>query len=200
GFGDGYGDMDRYPFFNNFFAGGFGSVRGFRRYTLGPQSSPSLSYARQGTTFVADEGNAGLKTVGSSFVMCDDVTLTNCGFDGEVGKLATNAQDTGGTRAYGGNVLVEFGAELLFPLPFIEDQRSFQTVLFVDAGNVFDTHCGELQENCSNVDLSRLSSSYGLGLSWLSGFGPLTFSISRPIHKNETDRTEVFQFSLGAGF
>ncbi|HRH77279.1 MAG TPA: BamA/TamA family outer membrane protein, partial [Cellvibrionaceae bacterium] len=185
----------------NFFSGGFGSVRGFRRYTLGPQSSPSLSYARKGTSFVAEDSlSSQFTTVGSSYVLCDDPTLETCGFDGEVGKLAMAAQETGGTRAYGGNVLVEFSAELLFPLPFIEDQRSFQTVLFVDAGNVFDTHCGELQENCSNVDLSRLSSSYGLGLSWLSGFGPLTFSVSRPIHKNETDRTEVFQFSLGAGF
>ena len=81
-----------------------------------------------------------------------------------------------------------------FPLPFIEDQRSFQTVLFVDAGNVFDTHCGELQENCSNVDLSRLSSSYGLGLSWLSGFGPLTFSVSRPIHKTKQIAPKCFNF------
>lgn len=205
GYGDGYGDMERYPFFNNFFAGGFGSVRGFRRYTLGPQSSPSQSYVNQATSFVAvdndlDGVNSSLSPVGSSFVLCDDVTLETCGFNGQVGKLAVNAQETGSSRAYGGNVLIEFGTELLFPLPFIEDQRSFQTVLFVDAGNVFDTHCGALQENCSNVDLSRLSSSYGLGLSWLSGFGPLTFSISRPIHKNETDRTEVFQFSLGAGF
>jgi outer membrane protein insertion porin family len=110
------------------------------------------------------------------------------------------AGSTYDSRAYGGNVLVEFSTELLFPLPFIEDQRSFQTALFVDAGNVFDTHCGKLQTNCSDVDLSNLSSSYGIGLSWLSGFGPLTFSVSRPINKNETDRTEVFQFSLGAGF
>jgi outer membrane protein insertion porin family len=205
GYGDGYGDMERYPFFNNFFAGGFGSVRGFRRYTLGPQSSPSLYYLAQDTAFAAlDSGtsgiNPGIVKVGSSYILCDDDTALTCGYLGQKDKLVMQKLETGDARAYGGNVLVEFSTELLFPLPFIEDQRSFQTSLFVDAGNVFDTHCGELQDNCTNVDLSRLSSSYGLGLSWLSGFGPLTFSISRPIHKNETDRTEVFQFSLGAGF
>lgn len=205
GYGDGYGDMERYPFFNNFFAGGFGSVRGFRRYTLGPQSSPSLGYAEQKTSFVATDSNfdgvvENPVAVGSSFILCDTDDLALCGAYGEKNKLVMNAGAINDYRAYGGNVLMEFSTELLFPLPFIEDQRSFQTVLFVDAGNVFDTHCGELQNNCSDVDLSKLSSSYGLGLSWLSGFGPLTFSISKPIHKNITDRTEVFQFSLGAGF
>lgn len=205
GYGDGYGDMDRYPFFNNFFAGGFGSVRGFRRYTLGPQSSPSLAYIPQATSFVAVDNNFdGVSEapvrVGSSYILCDSEDASTCGALGEKGKLIMQAGAINDYRAYGGNVLVELGTELLFPLPFIEDQRSFQTVLFVDAGNVFDTHCGELQNNCSNVDLSKLSSSYGLGLSWLSGFGPLTFSVSKPIHKNDTDRTEVFQFSLGAGF
>jgi outer membrane protein insertion porin family len=206
GYGDGYGDMDRYPFFNNFFAGGFGSVRGFRRYTLGPQSSPSLNYLRVPTSFVAVDNDfdavnsSPFAAIGSSYILCDNELASTCGALGEKGKLEMQALETGSSRAYGGNVLIEFSTELLFPLPFIEDQRSFQTALFVDAGNVFDTHCGDLQDNCSNVDLSKLSSSYGLGLSWLSGFGPLTFSISRPIHKNETDRTEVFQFSLGAGF
>ncbi|MEY4591044.1 MAG: hypothetical protein RL497_3120 [Pseudomonadota bacterium] len=205
GFGDGYGDMERYPFFNNFFAGGFGSVRGFRRYSLGPQASPSLSYLRQATSFVGvdenfDGVNENLASVGGSYILCDDTNAASCGDFTELGKLGMQAGSTYDSRAYGGNVLVEFSTELLFPLPFIEDQRSFQTALFVDAGNVFDTHCGKLQTNCSDVDLSNLSSSYGIGLSWLSGFGPLTFSVSRPINKNETDRTEVFQFSLGAGF
>ncbi len=39
GFGDGYGDLDRLPFFDNFFAGGFTTVRGFKRNSLGPRDS-----------------------------------------------------------------------------------------------------------------------------------------------------------------
>ena len=37
-YGDGYGDFDQLPFFENYFAGGARSVRGFRDNTLGPKT------------------------------------------------------------------------------------------------------------------------------------------------------------------
>jgi len=39
GFGNGYGKSKRLPFFKNFYAGGIGSVRGFRENSLGPKDS-----------------------------------------------------------------------------------------------------------------------------------------------------------------
>jgi len=38
-YGDGYGEYDKLPFFENFFAGGVRSVRGYEDNTLGPQDS-----------------------------------------------------------------------------------------------------------------------------------------------------------------
>ncbi|MEZ5540931.1 MAG: outer membrane protein assembly factor BamA [Pseudomonadota bacterium] len=43
GYGDGYGDFDNLPFFENFFAGGIRSVRGFDDNTLGPRDSNNNS-------------------------------------------------------------------------------------------------------------------------------------------------------------
>ncbi|MBU6949927.1 outer membrane protein assembly factor BamA [Hahella sp. HN01] len=43
GYGDGYGDNDRLPFFEHYYAGGFGSIRGFKANTLGPRSTPHPS-------------------------------------------------------------------------------------------------------------------------------------------------------------
>lgn len=39
GYGDSYGDTTELPFFENFFAGGFRSVRGFENNSLGPRAS-----------------------------------------------------------------------------------------------------------------------------------------------------------------
>ncbi len=41
GYGDGYGSTDGLPFYENYYAGGFNSVRGFKDSTLGPRSTPS---------------------------------------------------------------------------------------------------------------------------------------------------------------
>lgn len=155
GYGDSYGDTTRLPFLKNFYAGGFGSVRGFKRNTLGPRDSPPES--------------------NGSFIDDPD--------------------------PFGGNVLTEGSVEVLFPLPFIKDQRTFQSAFFVDAGNVFDTDCGRRPaELCSEPDPGELRASVGLGVTWLSGFGPLTFSIAKPLNAGAEDEEEAFQFSIGQTF
>jgi outer membrane protein insertion porin family len=153
GYGESYGGTTTMPFFKNFYGGGFGSVRGFKKNTLGPQDTPP-----------------------SGLAFYDD------------------------PDPIGGNVQVEMGAEVLFPLPFLKDQRSVQSSLFLDVGNIFNTKCGETQVNCFKPDVGELRYSVGLGATWLSGFGPITFSIAKPLNSNDFDETEVFQFSLGNQF
>ena len=159
GYGESYGDTTRMPFFKNFYGGGFGSVRGFKRNTLGPQDTPChLLDPPCNTSYIDDP---------------DPI---------------------------GGNVQVELGAEVIFPLPFLKDQRSVQSSFFLDAGNIFNTKCGDSQPNCFKPDLGELRYSVGVGATWLSGFGPITFSVAKPLNSNESDETEVFQFSLGNQF
>ncbi len=159
GYGESYGDTTQLPFFKNFYGGGFGSVRGFKRNTLGPQDTPcNLADPPCVTSFIDDP---------------DPI---------------------------GGNVQIELGAEVIFPLPFLKDQRSVQSSLFVDAGNIFNTKCGESQVNCFKPDAGELRYAVGVGATWLSGFGPITFSLAKPLNGNDLDETEVFQFSLGNQF
>ncbi|MCV6625494.1 MAG: BamA/TamA family outer membrane protein, partial [Cellvibrionaceae bacterium] len=191
-----YGDTTELPFFQHFYAGGFGSVRGFKRNTLGPQSTPAQIYD---TTFAVGNDANSDGTINTR----DRNEVTNPVYilDAD-GKLATTQLNTNSRRnnPFGGNVLIEGSAEILFPLPFIKDQRTLQSAFFVDVGNVFDTGCGSSQQNCFDVDLSKASASVGIGVTWISGFGPLTFSVAKPIRENQFDETEFFQFSLGTQF
>ena len=218
GYAGAYGDLDELPFFEHYYAGGFGSVRGFERNTLGPRSSPQRSAVSTSTIWDdlngdGDSINDSGETGGGAYILCEDPEAPGVGSSGQNGIVrlcnpgelisdaVLNSTYTSRTRgAFGGNVLIQGGAEILFPLPFIKDQRSLQTTFFLDAGNVFDTDCGTTQLNCYGVDISRINTSVGFGLTWISGFGPMTFSIAEPLHENEADRTEVFQFSLGQTF
>ena len=159
GYGESYGDTTQLPFFKNFYGGGFGSVRGFERNTLGPQDTPCHLLDPPCRTAYIDDPDP-----------------------------------------IGGNVQIELGAEVIFPLPFIKDQRSVQSSFFVDVGNIFNTKCGDTQINCFKPDAGELRYSVGVGATWLSGFGPITFSFAKPLNSNEFDETEVFQFSLGNTF
>jgi outer membrane protein insertion porin family len=100
----------------------------------------------------------------------------------------------------GGNVQVEFGSEVIFPMPFVKDKRSMQSAFFIDAGNIFNTKCGDTQLNCFKPDVGELRYSVGVGVTWLSAMGPLTFSYAKPLNASEYDETEMFQFSLGNQF
>lgn len=102
---------------------------------------------------------------------------------------------TGERLPIGGNAQIEGGLELIFPAPFAEDNGKIRTVAFLDAGNVFDT-----RDTAYKPSLSDLRYSAGLGLSWLTPIGPLTFALSKPINKKPDDITQLFQFSIGQSF
>ncbi|PIE40930.1 MAG: outer membrane protein assembly factor BamA [Gammaproteobacteria bacterium] len=149
GYGDGYGDTDRLPFFEHYYAGGFGSIRGYQDRSLGPRERQS-------------------------------------------------PEDIGDEDAIGGNLLVEGALEFIFPVPFVKDKRSIRTLFFIDAGNVFDTR--RKDHGGWDFDVDEFRYSYGVGLSWITGIGPLTFSLSKPFNEQEGDETKRFQFSLGRPF
>jgi outer membrane protein insertion porin family len=204
GYGDGYGDNEDLPFFENYFSGGFGSVRGFKSNTLGPRSTPAEQYTIQQP--IQEDG-----TLDDVYAYClynedDPASLARCSGLSLQGQgnntLGHSVISTNDDRPFGGNVLIEGSIELLFPLPFIKDQRTMRSAFFIDVGNVFSTNCGKNQINCFGPEdfSDELRYSVGVGLTWITGFGPLTFSLAKPLNDDPADQTEVFQFSLGQFF
>jgi outer membrane protein insertion porin family len=195
GYGDGYGATPQLPFYEHFFAGGFGSVRGFEVNTLGPRSTPPAIYDVEQPVTEIDEN--GLPTqIGGP-----DGRDFGYVLNPDTGKLDFQTiQQQRRPPPFGGNALIEGSAELLFPLPFLKDRSRIRSAFFFDVGNVFNTQCGINQPNCFDIDAGELRYSVGVGVTWLSGFGPLTFSLASPLNAGPEDREEVFQFTLGQTF
>jgi outer membrane protein insertion porin family len=133
GYADGYGGKPL-PFFKNYFAGGPGTVRGYRPFSLGP---------------LDELGNA-----------------------------------TGGDRKITGT------AEVLFPMPGAEQDRSLRLAAFVDAGQVY----------VQKVDLGDLRYATGIALFWSSPMGPLRLSWAHALNAQPGDRKQPLQFTFGTGF
>ncbi|TCS40715.1 outer membrane protein assembly factor BamA [Reinekea marinisedimentorum] len=118
-----------------------------------------------------------------------------------LGPLGTSIDDDIDASAIGGNIQIEYGAELLVPTPFAKDQSAFRTSLFLDAGNVFTENCSDDSDTCvEGVDLSEIRYSVGADLTWITAFAPLSFSLGFPLNAEDDDDTQVFSFSLGVSF
>ncbi|MFK8050261.1 MAG: outer membrane protein assembly factor BamA [Halioglobus sp.] len=194
GYGGGYGDTTELPFYEHFFAGGFGSVRGFESNTLGPRSTPAELYDIESPITEIDEDGNALDSGGPN----ND--LFGYRYNPDTGFLDSTTVNRRRPDPFGGNVLIEGSAELLFPLPFIKDQSQLRSAFFIDVGNVFNTECSASQINCFDVDADEFRYSVGVGVTWITGFGPMTFSLAKPLNAGPDDREEAFQFTLGRGF
>ena len=137
-YGDGIGKTKELPFYEQFYAGGITSIRGFETNSLGRH------------------------------------------YD-----LLTDGSD----RPVGGSSRIISSAAINFPVPFIDDSSNVRISLFFDAGNVF--------EKGDKMDVGELRTSTGVGLSWITPVGPLSFSFAKPLKYSKTDELQQFQFNLG---
>ena len=179
-----FGDTNETPFFQNFYAGGPRSLRGFESNTLGPRSTEAPCYE-----FNYSEGTCPnlIDSDGDGIL---DIPYYNPYANSEYNKRVS----------IGGNIKVEGSLQLIFKLPFIEDQRSMRSAFFFDFGNVFSDNCKEYQFNCYKPSIEDLRYSYGLGITWITGFGPMSFAISKPTNAGQYEETKEFQFTVGNVF
>lgn len=154
GYGDAYGDTSELPFFENFFAGGPRTVRGYEENSLGPEDSFG--------------------------------------------------------RARGGNISLVGNAEVIIPVPFLEDFKSVRLSGFLDAGNVYgtdtlffqDTTTGRVfaEDKDDEFNLRDLRMSVGISGIWMSPFGLLSVSFAQPFRDQLGDELQKFQFNFGTQF
>jgi len=179
-----FGDTKETPFFQNFFAGGPRSLRGFESNTLGPRSTEAPCYE-----FNYSEGTCP-NLIDSDGDEIPDKPYYNPYANSDYNKRVS----------IGGNVKVEGSLQLIFRLPFIEDQRSMRSAFFFDFGNVFSDNCKEYQFNCYKPSIDDLRYSYGVGITFVTGFGPMSFAISKPTNAGQYEETKQFQFTVGNVF
>ena len=66
-----------------------------------------------------------------------------------------------------------------------------RSAFFFDFGNVFSDNCKDYQINCYKPSIDDLRYSYGVGITWITGFGPMSFAISKPTNAGPQERTEI---------
>ena len=182
GYTGAFGDSDIPPYYENFYAGGPYSVKGYEANSLGPRITPVPCYG---------------------YVSADDYCppLIDNDFDGEPDTPYYNQYASYRiNRPIGGNVILETSLNLIFKIPFIEDQSQFRTAVFVDLGNVFSTNCLAYQTECFAPDFKELRGAYGIGGSAITPFGPISVYVAIPFNNGPLDRVKRFEFTVGNKF
>ena len=136
GYGEAYGDTTELPFFENFYAGGPRSIRGYKENTIGPRDNTR--------------------------------------------------------RAIGGSTKIIGNAELILPVPFLEDFKQARISGFFDAGNVYGPD--------EDIEFDDIRYSTGISAIWVSPFGAISASYAVPLAEKSTDQTQHFQFTFGTTF
>ena len=76
------------------------------------------------------------------------------------------------------------------------DDLGLSGLAFIDIGSIYNTNSsGSLVK-----DENTLRASAGVGLTWISPFGPVKFFLTRAILKENYDKKEIFRFSFGTTY
>ncbi len=93
----------------------------------------------------------------------------------------------------GGNYASAASLQTTLPT-FLPELESVDFNIFLDAGNLWGV------DYDSSLDNSKIRSSTGLSIDWLTPVGPLNFVFAQPITKASTDIEQTFRFDIGTTF
>jgi len=99
-----------------------------------------------------------------------------------------------GNDFIGGNFISAINLQSTLPILF-QNSQNFDAVIFFDAANIWG-----VDYDSSINDNSKIRSSIGIGVDWMTVVGPLSFSLTEVISKDTTDVEQSFRFNLGTTF
>lgn len=165
----GYGN--NLPFYENFYAGGYGSVRGYNPSSLGPRSQPFATvsngkYFPNGGEIVG--GNA-LATFGAELIL-------PLPFKGD-------------------------WVQQVRPVLFVEGGQVFDTTKRdTQTVDLSKLHAGLKGQHKAITQDKQLRYSAGVAATWNTPIGPLSISYAKPLNKKAGDQTDEVQFQIGSVF
>ncbi len=175
GYGNGYGKSGEndnlFPFYENYYAGGFTTLRGFRSNSAGPKA-------------VYDENPSG----GNN----SNYTATDKSVGGNAVALAS-MEVIFPTPFTSDEVRSQIRTSVFVDVASVWDTE----FKYLDP----DTGVSSGQQYYYDYsDPRNYRASIGTAVQWMSPMGPLVFSLATPIKQFEGDNTEVFTFTIGQTF
>jgi outer membrane protein insertion porin family len=99
-----------------------------------------------------------------------------------------------GVDYIGGNYTASINLATTLP-QIMPNLQNTNFSVFFDAANIWG-----IDYNSSLSDNSKIRSSVGIAIDFFTPIGPLNFSLTEPITKNNNDITESFRFNIGTTF
>ena len=97
--------------------------------------------------------------------------------------------------ALGGQQIARGSVEVIFPLG-LPEEFGIKGAAFTDFGTLT-----EIDDSGNGlVDTGSLRASVGVGINWVSPFGPIRIDFSQAVLKEDHDQEEFFRFSFGTNF